>query len=78
MDERKFAKPIAGQWIGPLEISHALRTEGREGETRNDLETEAQVDRITVDRLDRDSPDEVPGPSGPGSVGAATEEHRAR
>ena len=60
MDERNFAKPIAGQRIGPLEISHALRTEGREGETRNDLQDRGQVDRITVDRLRRARPDEVP------------------
>jgi len=60
VDERNFAKPIAGQRIGPLEISHALRTEGREGETRNDLQDRGQVDRITVDRLRRARPDEVP------------------
>ena len=59
VEENKFAKPIAAQGIGPLEISHALQSEGLNGETREGRETGAQVSRITDDRLDRVRPDEV-------------------
>lgn len=59
MDEKRCAKPIAAQRIGPLEISHALRSEGRNEETRDGRETGAQVNRITDDRLDRVRSDEV-------------------
>ena len=57
--EKRYAKPIAAQRIGPLEISHALRSEGRNEETRDGRETGAQVNRITDDRLDRVRSDEV-------------------
>ncbi|GAA2160313.1 hypothetical protein GCM10009845_08240 [Pedococcus bigeumensis] len=43
----------------PLEISHALRSEGRNEETRDGHEAGAQVNRITDDRLDRVRSDEV-------------------
>ncbi|KQZ88792.1 hypothetical protein ASD62_05220 [Phycicoccus sp. Root563] len=78
MDRKSLAKPLAGQQNRPLEISHALRSEGRDGETRTDTRTRAQVSRITVDRLDRVRPDGVLGPSGPGFAGDAAEELRDR
>ena len=59
VDRKRCAKPIAAQRIGPLEISHALRSEGRNEETRDGHEAGAQVNRITDDRLDRVRSDEV-------------------
>ena len=77
VDEKSFAKPIAGQRIGALEISHALRTEGRNGETREDPKGGAQVSRITVDRLGRVSRERSQTP-GSGFAGDAAEVLRDR
>ena len=69
VDEKRFAKPIAGQRIRPLEISHALRSEGRNGETRDGRESRStgQPDNGGPPRPGR--PDGVLEASGPGVRG---------
>ncbi|GAA2732531.1 hypothetical protein GCM10009867_08590 [Pedococcus aerophilus] len=78
MDRKSLSKALAGKQNRALEISHALRSEGREGATRTGSRTRAQVSRITVDRLDRARPGEVLRPPGHGSAGDAAEELRDR